>query len=461
MPSGRGARRGARRGRAGRSRERLDRRLVGLGAAPIGAAPNASRAGTRAAPLETRLRPTTTRGPAGGRDRRATARPSRGRTRSSRRTTGRTAGSCQRPCSFAYVSTSATRSSGRPVARAGSATSRRRSGKIVHVDPYSGDMLPIVARFSSGNATDTFAVELDELADHTVLAQQLGDGQHEVGRGDADGQRADELDADDARQQHRERLTEHRGLGLDAADAPTEHSEPVDHRRVRVGADEGVGIHEPVRAAEHDLREVLEVHLVTDAAVRAGTRATSGTPTAPSAGTCSARGCAANSSSALRTNASEDTGDVGDDRMVDHEVDRNAGLDRSRVAAEVGHRVAHRREVDDRGHTGEVLHQHARGHELQLAMTGLCRGTAPIGERADVVGADVRLRLRVARGSRAGFAASTGSVCGSSTIASSRKTSYERSPTDERRAAHRSCRESRFRGYPPPSGGIGPMTSVP
>ena len=52
-----------------------------------------------------------------------------------------------------------------------------------------------------------------------------------------------------------------------------------------------------------------------------------------------------------------DARDVGDDRVVDDEVDGDARLDRARVAAEIGHRVAHRREVDDRGHAGEVLHR--------------------------------------------------------------------------------------------------------
>ena len=38
------------------------------------------------------------------------------------------------------------------------------------------------------------------------------------------------------------RLAEHGRLGLDAADAPAEHGETVDHRRVAVGADQRVGI---------------------------------------------------------------------------------------------------------------------------------------------------------------------------------------------------------------------------
>ena len=40
---------------------------------------------------------------------------------------------------------------------------------------------------------------------------------------------------------HVERLAEHDGLGLDPADAPAEHAERVDHRGVRVGADQRVG----------------------------------------------------------------------------------------------------------------------------------------------------------------------------------------------------------------------------
>ena len=121
---------------------------------------------------------------------------------------------------------------------------------------------------------DAGAVELDELGDHAVLAQHLRDGEHEVGRGGALGQVAVQLEADDARDQHRHRLAEHRGLGLDAADAPAEHAEAVDHRRVRVGADErvGIGLHRTVVrglvAREDDAREVLEVDLVDDAGVR-------------------------------------------------------------------------------------------------------------------------------------------------------------------------------------------------
>ena len=108
---------------------------------------------------------------------------------------------------------------------------------------------------------------LDELPDDAGLAQDLRHRQHEVGRGRALGQRAAEPEADDLRDEHRERLAEHRRLGLDAADAPAEHAEPVHHRRVRVGADERVGKRGTVALLD-DACEVLEVHLVADAGAR-------------------------------------------------------------------------------------------------------------------------------------------------------------------------------------------------
>ena len=49
-------------------------------------------------------------------------------------------------------------------------------------------------------------------------------------------------DADDVGREEVHRLAEHAGLGLDAADAPADDADAVDHRRVRVGADQRVGV---------------------------------------------------------------------------------------------------------------------------------------------------------------------------------------------------------------------------
>ena len=63
-----------------------------------------------------------------------------------------------------------------------------------------------------------------------------------------------------------------------------------------------------------------------------------------------------------------------------------SGLILLRVAAQRCHRVAHGGEIDHGGHAGEILHQHARRAEGDLAVAlPLLRATAPC---RDVVGGD-------------------------------------------------------------------------
>ena len=80
--------------------------------------------------------------------------------------------------------------------------------------------------------------------------------------------------------------------------------------------------------------------------------------------------------------------------MVDHELGRHERVDLRRVASHLAHRVAHRREVDDGGDAGEVLHDHPRRGERDL-LARLVLGV-PGRERLDVLGAD-RLAVLVAQ----------------------------------------------------------------
>ena len=115
------------------------------------------------------------------------------------------------------------------------------------------------------------AEEFDELADHAAGAQHLGDGQYQIGCGRAFLERAGQLEADHLGNEHGDRLAEHRRLGLDAADAPAEHGEAVDHRRVAVGADAGIRIGDGfavLRAGPHGLGQIFDIDLVADAGAR-------------------------------------------------------------------------------------------------------------------------------------------------------------------------------------------------
>ena len=249
---------------------------------------------------------------------------------------------------------------------------RASTGKSDAVAPNSGDMLESVARSGTDIEREPAAAELDELVDDAVLAEQLGEREHEVGGGGPGGQRVVEAHADDHRREQEERLTEHAGLGLDAADAPAEHADAVDHRRVRIGADQRVrqrGADTVDVADLHHLGEVLEVDLVDDAHPRRDD---------PEALERLLRPAEQRVALAVALVLARDVAlvrlaiaeGVHLHRVVDHQVDRHQRIDAHRVAAGPCDRGPHRREVDDRRDAGEVLEEHPGGHERALAVDG-------------------------------------------------------------------------------------------
>ena len=239
------------------------------------------------------------------------------------------------------------------------------TGKNPHVAPVSGLMFPSVARSASASEPTPGPKYSTSFPTTPVAPQDLRHRQHEIGRGRALRQPAGEPEADDLRHEHRQRLAEHRRLRLDAADAPAEHAEPVHHRRVRVGADERVRERGSVARLD-DAREVLEVHLVADARVRRDDAEVVERALPP-----------AEERVALAVPLELALDVVLDreprrelvhlHRVVDDELRRDERIDLRRIAALLAHRVAHRGEVDDRGHAGEVLEEHARRHERDLA----------------------------------------------------------------------------------------------
>ena len=119
-----------------------------------------------------------------------------------------------------------------------------------------------------GDLREAAAVEFDELADYSLFAQHLGDGEGDVGRSGFGAQAAAEAESDHLGHEHVEGLAEHHRLGLDAADAPGDDAEAVDHGGVRVGADQAVGIGHPALrrvGRENAAGEIFKVDLVDDA----------------------------------------------------------------------------------------------------------------------------------------------------------------------------------------------------
>jgi len=164
------------------------------------------------------------------------------------------------------------------------------------------------------------------------------------------------------------RLAEHRGLGLDAAHAPAQHGQAIDHRGMAIGADQRVGIGDRLLAflpGPHDLGQVLEIDLVADAgAGRNDAEIVEGLG-APAQETV-ALDVALIFELHIGAEGRIVAEIVDDHRMVDHQIDGNQRIDLRGVAAQFLHGVAHGGQIDHGGHAGEILHQHAGRAEIDL-----------------------------------------------------------------------------------------------
>jgi hypothetical protein len=253
------------------------------------------------------------------------------------------------------------------------------------VAPYSGAILPNRRPVGDGERRDPGAVELDELSHDALPSQDLRHREDEVGRGCALGDLPGEPEADHLRDQHRHRLAKHRGLGFDAADAPAKHPEAVDHRGVGVRADQRVRVRLwcGPGCREHHAGEILEVHLVDDTRVRRHHAEPLKRLLRPTEQRV-ALAVALELEVGVHLKGRRGAELVDDDRMIDHELGGEERVYGLGVAAHRLHRVAHRGEIHDRRHAGEVLHQHARRHERDLVVGALLR--IPARESLDLLG---------------------------------------------------------------------------
>ena len=220
------------------------------------------------------------------------------------------------------------------------------------------------------------AVEFDEFADDAELAQLLSHFEHKVGRGDAFFERSGEVNADDFRHEEGHWLAEHARFRFNAAHAPTHDAEAVDHRRVRVRADERIRVIHAV-FLQHALGEVFEVHLMHDAdAGRHDFEGIKGllTPFQELVALLVALKLQREVLIQCGLRARE----VHLNRVVNDEVHRHERLDHLWVPAEFLHLGTHRREIDEKRHAREVLQNDACDRERDLILAGSLR--VPVGE---------------------------------------------------------------------------------
>ena len=184
--------------------------------------------------------------------------------------------------------------------------------------------------------------------------------------------------------QHGDRLPEHRRLRLDAADAPAEHAQPIHHRRVAVGPNQGVRVGDDgavLFAGPDGAREVFQIHLVADAG--AGRHHAEIVESAlPPAQEPIALAVALHLDGDVVVERLGIAETVHHHRVVDHQIHRRERIDDVRILAGRRHRAAHGGQIGDAGHAGEVLHQHPRRAVGDLL--GVRRYVRPVRQGLDV-----------------------------------------------------------------------------
>ena len=237
---------------------------------------------------------------------------------------------------------------------------------------------------------EAVAEELDELPDHALLAQHLRNGEYQVrGRGTL-AHLPGQSEPDNLRQQHGDGLAEHGGLGLDAADAPAQNPQAVDHGGVGIGTDQrvriGEGLAVVVGLGQHALGQILQIDLMDDAGTRRHDPEVIESLLPPAQELIALL-------VALELDLGIEIQGVGDavmihhHRVIDDQVDLFHGINLLRIPAELLHGVAHGRQIDYSGHARKVLEHDARRREGDL-LTRLCLGV-PVENGLDMLAGNV------------------------------------------------------------------------
>ena len=193
------------------------------------------------------------------------------------------------------------------------------------------------------------------------------------------------MDADDFRDEEGDGLAEHAGFRFDAADAPADHAESIDHGGVGIRADEGVGVVDSV-FFKHAFGKVFEIDLMDDADARGHDLEGIEGLFAPFEELVALAVAVEFEVEVAREGVAR-TRKVDLDAMVDDEVDRHEGFDHSGVAAHGMDCRAHGCEVDEEGDASEVLEDDAGDDERNFIVSRV--GGVPVGEIADIAFRDL------------------------------------------------------------------------
>jgi hypothetical protein len=226
-------------------------------------------------------------------------------------------------------------------------------------------MFAVAERQCSCAGTEKFQIGRDDFG----IAQKLGQRQHDVSRGDARLRLAGKFDADDVGQAHPRGAAQHHALGFQPADTDGEHAKRVDHRRVRVGADQRVRIGHAALCLNHG-RHALEIDLVQDAVPGRDHVDVLEGLLGPVNEVEAVFVAAVFNGAVLGERIRVEPAAFDRQRMVDHELRRHHRIDQRRVAPLQRDGVAQAGQIDQRGLAEDVVADHARREprKVQVAL---------------------------------------------------------------------------------------------
>ena len=160
-------------------------------------------------------------------------------------------------------------------------------------------------------------------------------------------------------------MSEHHGLGFDPTDAPAEDSETVDHRRVGVGADKGVGNPQTAFLTGY-AGNPLEVDLMDDTAAGGnGTEVVEALLT-PLEELVSLEVALVLNLEVALTRIRKAARDIDLDRVVYHQIYGDLWVHHLRVATQCHHRIPEGGDVNHGGDSCEILQDHPARAEWNL-----------------------------------------------------------------------------------------------
>ena len=230
-----------------------------------------------------------------------------------------------------------------------------------------GDLRGSLSRRKRAHA---FAEAFDEASYNSFGTEHLRENKRSVHRRNTFGKTTGKMHADDTRNERRNRLSERRRLRLDAANAPRQHTDAVCRRRMAVRSYHRIEIGNllAILILSHNARcKMLDVNLMADSRPRRNNAHVLERFLRLIFEKTIALAIAGKLHLHILLKRLRAPCNVGNDRMIDNQVQRNLRIDSRGIAPEIASCLAHGGKIDENRHAREVFTRRLRRHVFDFS----------------------------------------------------------------------------------------------